>query len=270
MCHLKSWWFLKRYTSLRHSLISEHTFKVLSRLGEKAFESAQAAGEIVGLTIIGAGRASPDSAITLYDVSNTADTHSKAILLQHAGAKRINQIRQLDNKDYALHFKEICLTSFVSDSSTALQGLVTGDSFRFFRKFWEQNCCKTDWEFLQTTSSEIAHYRGMTDAIFWQKESGELAALAKHVKGRNHSAQNWRKGKPNWGKSGVVVSQMGTFQQHCTKATSMIITAVQLFQMTQAMFCLCGVSAPPRNFIQQLDPSIKIEKSKLEHFLMFL
>jgi len=48
----------------------------------------------------------------------------------------------------------------------------------------------------------------MHEVILWEKERGELAKLAESVKMLNHAAQNWRRGKPNWGKRGVVVSQM--------------------------------------------------------------
>ena len=34
----------------------------------------------------------------------------------------------------------------------------------------------------------------------------ELAQSVKHL---NHAAQNWLRGKPNWKKKGVVVSQIG-------------------------------------------------------------
>jgi hypothetical protein len=51
----------------------------------------------------------------------------------------------------------------------------------------------------------------MSDIIFWQNESGDLAALAATVSHLNHAAQNWQRGKPNWGKPGIVLSMMGKF-----------------------------------------------------------
>ena len=99
----------------------------------------------------------------------------------------------------------------IGDVASVLQGLVTGDSAQYFGKFWERPRNGDAWEFLQSTSSKTTYYGGLTDVILWEEGKGRLAALAESVKGINHSAQNWRKGKPNWGKPGVVVSQMGNF-----------------------------------------------------------
>jgi hypothetical protein len=78
------------------------------------------------------------------------------------------------------------------------------------RCLWEVPAATDEWEFHQTTVSQTCPYGGMSEIIFWQKERGELAKFDS-VKELNHAAQNWRRGKPNWGKRGVVVSQMGNF-----------------------------------------------------------
>jgi hypothetical protein len=48
----------------------------------------------------------------------------------------------------------------------------------------------------------------MTDSILWENETGELYRFAESVKHLNHIAQNWRRGKPNWGRRGISVSMM--------------------------------------------------------------
>jgi hypothetical protein len=48
----------------------------------------------------------------------------------------------------------------------------------------------------------------MTDSILWEQECGELFRFAESVKHLNHIAQNWRRGKPNWGRRGISVSMM--------------------------------------------------------------
>lgn len=45
--------------------------------------------------------------------------------------------------------------------------------------------------------------------LLWEDERGSMAALARSVAHLNHAAQNWRRGKPNWGRKGVAVSLMG-------------------------------------------------------------
>ena len=66
----------------------------------------------------------------------------------------------------------------------------------------------SEWEFHQSTVSNVADYGGKSEIIFWEQEYGEMYRLAQSVRHLNHAAQNWLRGKPNWGKRGVVVSQM--------------------------------------------------------------
>ena len=66
-----------------------------------------------------------------------------------------------------------------------------------------------DWEYLQSTVPNSIYYGGRSQIIFWENERGEMWKLAESVKHLNHSAQNWLRGKPAWGKNGISVSQMG-------------------------------------------------------------
>lgn len=49
----------------------------------------------------------------------------------------------------------------------------------------------------------------MSLAILYENESGALYKYAQSVRHLNHAAQCWQRGKPNWGKKGVVVNLMG-------------------------------------------------------------
>jgi hypothetical protein len=215
----QSWWFLKRYTELRKMILLNKTIKVLARLGENAFSSPQAGGEIVGLTILNNDKHQQhskiinnnDLPISLIDMTASSEYSEKSTLAKNAEVSTQDQQSYLKDSTFAFYFKTISQTGRISDFCSALQGCVTGDSPRFLRKFWEPALIGEDWELLQTTSPITQKFGGMTDAIFFQKEQGQLAALADSVKHLNHSLQNWRKGKPNWRKRGVVVSQMGIF-----------------------------------------------------------
>jgi hypothetical protein len=52
----QSWMFLKGYSSFRAHLMQERSIRIVARLGEKGFQSAQANGEQVSLNIVGADR----------------------------------------------------------------------------------------------------------------------------------------------------------------------------------------------------------------------
>ncbi|PZV04576.1 MAG: restriction endonuclease subunit M [Cyanobium sp.] len=206
----QSWWFLKRYTDYRKWLLERQTIRALYRLGEKAFESPQAGGELVGLSIIQNIEPTRDAAMLIADASYGKEPSEKAEILLDVGGSTVKYADVLRSEDLAYR-PQVTNGGKIGDIASVLQGLVTGDSAQYFGKFWERPRNGIEWEFLQSTSSRTTYYGGLTDVILWEKEQGRLAALAESVKGINHSAQNWRKGKPNWGKPGVVVSQMGNF-----------------------------------------------------------
>jgi len=93
----QSWWFLKRYSDLRELLLSEDDLSILVRLGEKAFESPQAGGEQVGLTIMFPGRHSASQVITTLDASDGSRPHDKAAILPKSVPTTIRQSDQLAN-----------------------------------------------------------------------------------------------------------------------------------------------------------------------------
>lgn len=87
-------------------------------------------------------------------------------------------------------------------------GIGSGDSARFARQFWEVRNVGGDWELLQVTFSPTRPYMGREQILFWQNGSGQLYQLAEELKERLKNI--WRRGSEAWGKSGVVVSQMGS------------------------------------------------------------
>ena len=206
----QSWWFLKRYTGYRKWLLTRQAVKALYRLGEKAFESPQAGGELVGLSIIQNSEPERGAEMLLADASSGKEPSEKAAMLLSVDGLFVRYGDILKSGDLAYRVA-VGAGGKIGDDASVLQGLVTGDSAQYFGKFWERPRNGDAWEFLQSTSSKTTYYGGLTDVILWEREQGRLAALAESVKGINHSAQNWRKGKPNWGKPGVVVSQMGNF-----------------------------------------------------------
>ena len=206
----QSWWFLKRYTGYRQWLLTRQAVKALYRLGERAFESPQAGGELVGLSIIQNSEPEHGAEMLLSDASSGKEPSEKATMLLIVDGLFVKYDDILKSEDLAYRVP-VGGGGKIGDVASVLQGLVTGDSAQYFGKFWERPGNSDAWEFLQSTSSKTTYYGGLTDVILWEEGKGRLAALAESVKGINHSAQNWRKGKPNWGKPGVVVSQMGNF-----------------------------------------------------------
>ena len=205
----QSWWFLKRYANFRHWLLKHKSTGYLVRLGDRAFEVQ--CGELVGLSFLENKAPEASGSYRFLDASEGRGPQDKATLLITQPDDAVPYTAAMGDGDFAFHSTVRSTSKKIGDFASALQGCVTGDSAYYLGKYWERPRNSGQWEFLQSTSDETRPYGGMTDVILWENEKGALAQLAAFVKGRNHSAQNWRKGKPNWGKQGVVVSQMGDF-----------------------------------------------------------
>ncbi len=204
----QNWWFLKRYEDFRRRVIEEEDMKVLVRLGEKSFRSKSTGGNMVGLNIIERAKNSKRT-LTVLDVSEVENLDRKIEEVKIEKLKHIDQKKQKKNINSSIVFEDVEEQSPLSKYSTSWRGVSTGDSYRFVNKFWEPEEIDEDWEYHQSTAAGTKSFGGRSDVIFWEQESGELAELARSVKHLNHAAQNWRRGKPNWGSWGVVVSQMG-------------------------------------------------------------
>lgn len=208
----QSWWFLKRYKQLRIDSIISHRINFLVRLGERAFESPDANGEQVGLSLLSKRTPSSDDEISLLDLSNVEGRDEKS-----EGAKtkliiKIVQKKQLENENSAILFSDSGDKSPLSDFATAYFGSSAGDRPRFIRNFWEVDASDHNyWEYLQSSPSGTSHFSGLQECIFWENENGQMQALADSVKHLNHKAQQWRSGKRNWGQPGLAVSLMAPF-----------------------------------------------------------
>ena len=206
----QNWLFLSSYKKQREHLLNYATWNLLTRLGAGAFETIT--GEVVNAILLTMTHARPTETQSLcgLDASAPRLPEEKAAILLSGPLVGASQIGQLRNPDSRILLEGTSDTRTLGEYSTALAGCLFGDGLRFVRKFWEVfPLTSGDWEFHHTTVTETRLFGGMEEIIFWQKEIGEIYQLAQAVKHLNHVAQNWLRGKPNWGKKGVLVSQMG-------------------------------------------------------------
>lgn len=121
----------------------------------------------------------------------------------------MEQGRQLGNPASAVVLDEVSQGILLGEFATALSGCSAGDGPRFIRNTWEiASLGNGTWRFHQGSINATTHFSGQTEVIFWENELGEMYKLAQSVKHLNHAAQNWLRGKPNWGRPGIVVTQM--------------------------------------------------------------
>ena len=204
----QDWLFLDIYEEMRRSLLLSNVWNYVIRLGTKAFRSPMWDMNIL-LFICSASKPHANSGFTAEDVSEFGSAEHKADALLQTRPVRISQMPQLENPDARIVFEKSREAPTLSQIATALMGVSTGDGIRFNRNCWEVPILETTWDFLQSTVNKTQPFGGGSEIIRWEQGRGEIYELAQSVRHLNHSAQNWARGRPSWGRVGVVISQMG-------------------------------------------------------------
>lgn len=205
----QNWLYLGRYKSLRLFLLQNSRFDLFAPLGSRAFEAI--GGEVVNtlLSIFSNARPSNEASFYTIDANKGSSASEKEILISNEIPNNIIQFGQISNPDSIITTSDAVSGELLSSFASALSGTSAGDAPRYLRKLWEVDELRPNWEFHQTTVNEVKEFGGKDEIIFWQNERGEMFKVAQEVRHLNHAAQNWLRGKPNWGKLGVVISQMG-------------------------------------------------------------
>ena len=203
---LGEWLYLGPYTQYRKEFLRSHDPCFVARLGWNAFSYPVRANPAL---LIETNDRNPIRPFSLMDCSNNKDFKSNRASLLYSSIAERNASTILGNPDSRFVVCEPDIGTSLENFAESRSGLHAGDMFQFFAQFWEIRHLGTTWEPVQTAVNAIGLFSGRDKIIKWEQESGSLFRLAESVKHLNHAAQNWRAGKPFWGKSGVIVGLMG-------------------------------------------------------------
>lgn len=181
----QNWLFLMSYRKFRENLLKSRTWNAFVRLGEHAFEDAQAAGGFAILNILSSDKAAKNWQMAGLDVSATRDqppirAAEKDELLRgtarEADGTRIQLARQADqlkNPDSVVLMQPVGDRPLLSAVAHGHAGLQTGDYACFGRKFWEvgESGLASVWRPQQSTVKETIHYGGREHVL--HEEDGE-------------------------------------------------------------------------------------------------
>jgi len=234
----EEWTFIRAGRRFREGLLCRHQIRLVAQLGSNSFTTPL---RVSPLLILLAARGLSGEATSTLDVRTASPGGSDASLEEKANRLRTvavvpqSQLRWLEAKDSRILLSQ---SSLLNDEHTlesvaeARNGLSAGDSERFEARFWEVPAIGDTWEFLHGSPDETATCGGMCKIVRWENERGSMAELAESVRHLNHAAQNWRRGKPLWGRTGVVVSQIG-LSVYRTVAIVLTQAALRLYRLIQ-------------------------------------
>jgi hypothetical protein len=205
----QNWLYLGRYKDFRLEILNSFSLNMVAALGARAFETIS--GEVVNTLLICWTNNSLKGQNTFasIDANDGENSIEKSDLMQTALVRVFSQASQITNPESRISTAGEVAGDLLSSYATALSGSSAGDAPRYLRKFWEVFDLANVWRFHQSTVSKTVNFAGKDEIIFWENERGEMYKVAQSVKHLNHAAQNWLRGKPNWGKGGVCISQMG-------------------------------------------------------------
>ncbi|WP_448476891.1 DNA methyltransferase [Pseudoxanthomonas mexicana] len=259
---LGEWMYLRPYIRYREHFLASYSPTLVARLGWGAFSSAiRANPALFFYTGIKA-----EVAVQLLDGTSAKTVSDNRRGLTSTPLVEMSKQDILGNPDSRFISKVTGSGFMLQEYADARSGLHAGDLNQFFGLFWEVESKGDSWELAQTAVNISLHFTGRERVLLWEKESGRLAALAESVKHLNHAAQNWRAGKPFWGKKGVVVGLMGNVEPALYTGEPFDSNSSALVPSNQAhlpaMWCFCESGEFGRS-VRSIDKSLKLAPKTL-------
>jgi hypothetical protein len=203
----QSWLSIGSYEGLRESLLKTTKWNLVARLGPGAFE--EISGEVVNIGFFVLTQRPPliGDTFAALDVTFAKSPALKAFHCASAPVVAVLQLAQSDNPDSRIVFEPASTGSKVNAFARSLAGIQNGDSPMYLRYFWEVPMAGETWSFQRTSPSSTRTTGGMNTLIYYDTHEGHLRAPSKWRREALHDSD--QRGKPFWGKRGVLIARMG-------------------------------------------------------------
>ena len=201
------WTFVRSHREFRKFLLEISAIHLIARLGPNSFATGIRAAPL--LMVVGAP--SSEGTCCTIDVAQyqLAEKPGRLATCSLSNVAQSEWLKQVDQRIVPVASNDANQATTIGRIADARNGLSAGDASQFESLFWEIPKPGGVWELLQSSPSNSGEFSGRSKIVRWENENGAMARLAESVRHLNHSAQNWRRGKPLWGRVGLVVSQIG-------------------------------------------------------------
>lgn len=202
-----SWLSMKSYKALREDLLRRLRWDAVAALGTGAFDSLSGEVVNVGLFVVSSDAGTVDHQFAAIEAGHVVGTTRKAEELRGGDIVLTKQAAQFSNPDARVVLGEEQGSQRLSKYAQSLAGIQNGDSPRYQRAFWEVEKFRVKWCFQQSAVESTRLLGGMDTVIDYDIDEGHLRAPANWRRESLHDSD--QRGKPFWGKVGVLVRQMG-------------------------------------------------------------
>lgn len=182
------------YKDFRKFNLEECRWQFLAILGEKAFESPQAAGAFVCLWSVENIRSKAQNSFRWFDASTERTPADKDTFLKSAVINQFLQHEMLNNSDHVFAIVDKAGKELFGLSADCYQGTSTGDNPKTLVQFWEVSWKSQLWASFMTPPS------------FTDSGQGREFLVRKDV--FSVSSDSAIRGREAWGKKGVLIGKM--------------------------------------------------------------
>ena len=255
----QSWLFLGTYKKLREYLLNEGQWDCVVRLGEHAFDSAQAAGAFVVLLCLTRTKILSGHEFAAFDAAKPQMLQEKATIIREEKVILVDQKKQLTNPDARIGLENVELTSRLEKFAISLLGLGTCDAQHYVRLFWEHPVLFQNWEYMQTAPKSADGHGGRESIVAWDKNQKRVYGMSDEERRQGHN-QDYR-GSAAWGKRGVAVSLIRNLKisyytgELFDKSVAVIIPKRQAELLVLFTFCTSLEFTPA---VRKLDQKIMV------------
>ena len=198
---------MSSYKSFRIRLLKDYLWRMIVNIGSGGFDTIS--GEVVKPCLFVFDNENPGrepTGFSGFELSHLEGATAKSIGAIAEESILLEQTAQLGNPDSRVILEKPTCLPHLSEFSQSLAGIQNGDSPKFLRFFWEISKFSNRWAFMQSAVQSPTIYGGMDTIIDYDMEGGHLRANSTWRREALHDSD--QRGKPFWGKRGVLVSRM--------------------------------------------------------------
>lgn len=201
----QAWLFASSFGAFRERWLRSTTWNFVGRLGAGAFDGIS--GEVVNVALFVVTNTSPgDGTFAGLDCESSRGANQKADQLVALDVQVASQADQLSHPDQRILFAKQAKVPLLQQLAVSLAGMQNGDSPMYQRRIWEVVLPSERWVMQQTVAKETCHFSGFDSVVDFDRQEGHLRAPAAWRREALHDSD--QRGKPIWGRPGVLVSRM--------------------------------------------------------------
>lgn len=260
----QAWLFAGSFSKFRARWLVDYEWNTVARLGPGAFETIS--GEVVNVGLVAVTNKKPttESHFLGIDCESFKTAAGKAQALIDEAISVVSQQEQTSHPDQRILLGKHSAAPLLNEIAVSLAGIQNGDSPVYQRKVWEIPIPSNRWALQQTVAECTSHFSGFDTVLDFDIREGHLRAPASWRREALHDSD--QRGKPVWGRKGVLVSRMSNLP--CTlylgdpfdQASAVIVPHDE--SLVPAVWAFCA-SAEFSEAVRRIDKKLNVTSATL-------